>query len=124
MMVSSGHFFLRPNNCSPSSETPHLSGTLTCAPCDATICRNGKRNTTTIPPRVRREVLARDKHRCEAPGCGRTRFLEVHHLVPRYKGGSNQIENLLTLCGSCHRLWHEKSNGSVVGTPSFLYRME
>ncbi len=28
------------------------------------------RNTTTIPPRVRREVLARDQHRCQAPGCG------------------------------------------------------
>jgi hypothetical protein len=92
--------------------------------CDATVSRNGKRNTTTIPPRVRREVLARDKHRCRAPGCGRTRFLEVHHLVPRHKGGSNQIENLMTLCGSCHRLWHERSSGSVVGTPSCLYRME
>lgn len=76
--------------------------------CDAAVCSIGGRNTTTIPPRVRREVLARDLHRCQAPGCGRTRFLEVHHLVPRQKGGSNESENLMVLCGSCHRLWHER----------------
>jgi hypothetical protein len=79
--------------------------------CDAAICRSGGRNTTTIPPRVRREVLARDQHRCQAPGCQRTRFLEVHHKVPRQRGGDNQPENLVTLCGSCHRLWHERGGG-------------
>ncbi|MCK9996323.1 MAG: DUF222 domain-containing protein, partial [Candidatus Krumholzibacteria bacterium] len=36
--------------------------------CDAAVCEQGGRNTTTIPPRVRREVLARDQHRCQAPG--------------------------------------------------------
>ncbi|MCK9995977.1 MAG: HNH endonuclease, partial [Candidatus Krumholzibacteria bacterium] len=60
------------------------------------------------PPRTRREVLARDQHRCQAPGCGRTRFLEVHHIKPRHQGGSNTTENLMTLCASCHRLWHER----------------
>ena len=90
--------------------------------CDATVSKRGRRNTTTIPPRIRREVLTRDKHRCRAPGCGRTRFLEVHHIVTRQDGGSNQAENLMTLCGSCHRLWHEKGMGRLVeeptGTPS------
>ncbi len=76
--------------------------------CDAAVCRQGDRNTTTIPPRIRREVLARDRHRCRTPGCERIHFLEVHHVVPRSKGGSNTPENLTTLCGSCHRLVHEK----------------
>jgi 5-methylcytosine-specific restriction endonuclease McrA len=76
--------------------------------CDAAVWEQGGRNTTTIPPRVRREVLARDKHRCQAPGCGRTRFLEVHHIFSRQQGGSNKAENLTTLCACCHRLWHEK----------------
>ena len=76
--------------------------------CDASICTVGGRNTTTIPPRVRRAVLARDRHRCQAPGCGRTHFLEVHHIIPRKQGGRNVAENLTTMCGSCHRLWHEK----------------
>jgi len=76
--------------------------------CDAAVCEHGGRNTTTIPPRVRREVLARDQHRCQAPGCGRTRFLEIHHIKSRGNGGSNKEENLVTLCGSCHRLYHER----------------
>ncbi len=81
--------------------------------CDAAVCSHGGRNTTTIPPRVRREVLARDKHSCRAPGCGRTRFLEVHHINTRQQGGTNHPDNLVTLCGSCHRLWHER--GSMAG---------
>ena len=85
--------------------------------CDAVICKKGERNTTTIPPRVRREVLARDRHRCQTPGCGRTRFLEVHHLTPRNQGGDNHPDNLVTLCGSCHRLWHQKRLGTAVEKP-------
>jgi len=83
--------------------------------CDAAVCEQGGRNTTTIPPRVRREVLARDKHRCQAPGCGRTRFLEVHHIVSRKQGGSNKVENLVTLCATCHRLYHERGGGIQLG---------
>jgi len=92
--------------------------------CDAAVCRHGGRNTTTIPPRVRREVLARDQHRCQAPGCGRTRFLEVHHIKPRVGGGSNKPDNLMTLCGSCHRLWHERGSGGVVEEPANLRSRE
>ena len=76
--------------------------------CDAAVCEEGGRNSTTIAPRTRREVLARDRHRCRTPGCGRTRFLEVHHIVPRNRGGTNSLENLITLCGSCQRFCHEK----------------
>ena len=76
--------------------------------CDAAIAEPGERNTTTIPPRTRREVLARDRHRCQAPGCGRTRFLEVHHKQARARGGNHEPANLITLCAACHRLWHER----------------
>jgi 5-methylcytosine-specific restriction endonuclease McrA len=82
--------------------------------CDAAVCEHGGRNTITIPPQVRREELARDRYRCRAPGCGRTRFLEVHHLVSRQHGGSNRPENLMTLCAACHRLWHEQGGGAAV----------
>ncbi|MEN8006485.1 MAG: HNH endonuclease signature motif containing protein, partial [Candidatus Krumholzibacteriota bacterium] len=92
--------------------------------CDAAVCKHKGRNTTTIPPRVRREVLARDNHRCRAPGCGRTRFLEVHHLKPRRQGGNNKPENLMTLCASCHRLWHERGfQGKAVREISPRYNL-
>jgi 5-methylcytosine-specific restriction endonuclease McrA len=84
--------------------------------CDSAACNEGGRNTTTIPPRTRRHVLARDRHRCQAPGCFRTRFLEVHHLQPRNQGGTNRPDNLITLCASCHRLWHEKGMPPAVAS--------
>ena len=77
--------------------------------CDAAVAEPSGRNTTTIPPRTRREVMARDRHRCQAPGCGRRRFLEVHHVVARERGGSNKAANLVTLCSACHRLMHERA---------------
>jgi len=83
--------------------------------CDAAVSKPGQRNTTTIAPRVRRLVLARDRHRCQAPGCCHTRFLEVHHLTARSKGGGNEADNLVTLCAACHRLWHERGDSAGVG---------
>ncbi|MBU1947273.1 MAG: HNH endonuclease [Candidatus Eisenbacteria bacterium] len=79
------------------------------AACDAIIEQQGQRNRSTISPTVRRTVLNRDKHKCQAPGCRNTRFLEVHHRKPRKDGGSNNPGNLVTLCSSCHQLWHEKN---------------
>ena len=51
----------------------------------------------------RYQVLKRDK-RCLA--CGVTANnanLQVDHIIPRSKGGSNKIENLQTLCAPCNR---------------------
>lgn len=77
--------------------------------CDAQVARPGQKNRSPIPPGTRRRVLARDRHRCQGPGCTNTRFLEVHHIVPRSRGGTHREENLVTLCGACHRRVHEKS---------------
>jgi 5-methylcytosine-specific restriction endonuclease McrA len=76
--------------------------------CDARIREPGRANRSAIPPRVRAAVLTRDRHRCTTPGCGATWFLEVHHVTPRLRGGSNGVENLVTLCGRCHRFAHEQ----------------
>jgi 5-methylcytosine-specific restriction endonuclease McrA len=75
--------------------------------CDARVREPGQPNRATIPPSVRAAVLARDRHRCATPGCRSTHFLEVHHVVARSKGGSNQAENLVTLCSRCHGFVHE-----------------
>jgi hypothetical protein len=84
--------------------------------CDAVVCGADGRNRATVAPRVRREVLTRDRYRCRVPGCGRTRCLEVHHVVPRWRGGTNRTDNLMTLCGACHRVWHERGRGAVALT--------
>jgi hypothetical protein len=79
--------------------------------CDALVHRPDEPNRATIPPTVRRKVMARDGYRCRTPGCGAARFLEVHHVVPRAEGGSNKPDNLVTLCSACHRLSHEDHGG-------------
>jgi hypothetical protein len=88
---------------------------LQAAACDSSVLHRNEdgaatasqQNRASVPPGVRRQVLARDHHRCRMRGCGQTRFLEVHHLVPRKAGGKNNLDNLVTLCASCHRLVHE-----------------
>lgn len=48
---------------------------------------------------------ARDDYKCQYCGKKNCR-LEVHHLLPRSRGRSDKLENLITLCSDCHRLAH------------------
>ena len=95
-------------------EKPVAPAQLRALACDACVQRPGKPNRATIRPSVRAAVLARDRHCCATPGCRSTRFLEVHHVVPRGQGGSNRAENLVTLCSRCHGFVHE-GGGAVAG---------
>jgi len=67
----------------------------------------GGRNTARIPDRLRRAALERDGYRRRAPGCGRTRFVHVHHRALRRNGGANRLDNLITLCAGCHHVFHD-----------------
>ena len=52
-------------------------------------------------------VLTRDAYTCQhCQGKSRDRRLEVHHLVFRSQGGSDEEANLLTLCKTCHDRVH------------------
>ena len=62
------------------------------------IVRHGSRSG--IPPALRRAVLARDNG-CTIDACTSVDRLEVHHIVPRFRGGDNSPQNLTTLCW-----WH------------------
>ncbi len=88
------------------------------AACDCRTQREGEPNRASIPPALRRQVLARDSHRCQGPGCRATRFLEVHHRDPRRRGGRNSAANLITLCAACHRLLHESGVGLAAALPA------
>lgn len=52
----------------------------------------------------RRSIYRRDGYRCAL--CDYTRFLQIHHHVPRGQGGTNSPHNLITLCATCHALAH------------------
>jgi hypothetical protein len=47
------------------------------------------------------EVFARDGFRCAVPGCTGYRNLHDHHIVFRSAGGSDALDNRVTLCA-----WH------------------
>ncbi len=101
----------------------HIDGSANLTPetarrlaCDATtydvIERDGEPVTTTkasrsIPPRLRRQLTARDHGCCRIPGCGRSGQVHAHHLIHRAHHGPNALDNLLTLCPFHHRLVHE-----------------
>lgn len=57
----------------------------------------------------RKIVLILDNYKCRE--CGSRENLHVHHIKERCKGGTNDINNLVTLCGGCHK---EKHNGENV----------
>lgn len=58
----------------------------------------------------REAVLHRDKYSCQVCGKKNTR-LEVHHIIFRSRGGSDDETNLITLCEECHKGVHK---GTVV----------
>lgn len=61
----------------------------------------------TIPLNIRWAVLKRDKYKCIK--CGRSPSLdhkveiEIDHIKPVARGGTNDIENLQTLCKDCNQ---------------------
>ena len=51
---------------------------------------------------IRKAVILRDK--CKCMECGKSNCrLEVHHITPRRLKGANTLDNLITLCSSCHQ---------------------
>ncbi len=59
---------------------------------------------SAIPPRLRRFVIARDGGMCTVAGCGSEYRLQVHHIVPRSEGGTNDPDDLTTVCWSHHHV--------------------
>jgi len=55
-------------------------------------------------------VLDRDGYTCQnCNGESKDRKLEVHHIIWRTNGGSDEAENLTTLCKTCHDGVHDST---------------
>lgn len=71
---------------------------------------------------TRREVMERDRWRCRWRGCGWSkdlydrdpRYLEIHHITHHAAGGSNEADNLVTLCNLHHDETHRSGVLDVV----------
>lgn len=81
------------------------------------------RTAYTPPIALRRAVLMRDKHRCATPHCGGLPR-HVHHIVHWVDDGPTALDNLVSLCGHCHRAVHRPEPRWVIavvpgGRPRF-----
>lgn len=66
--------------------------------------KNLKPKRNPIPGVLRHEVFRRDGHRCLE--CGATNHeirLEVDHIIPVSQGGTDELNNLQTLCYKCNQ---------------------
>jgi superfamily II DNA or RNA helicase len=74
------------------------------------INNSGSRFNGKTPPPVepseqdKRRVKKRDNYRCLCCGEDNKRRLVVDHINPKYFGGSNELDNLQTLCRICNQL--------------------
>ena len=60
--------------------------------------------TANIDNTTRKAIYRRDGYRCAL--CDSTKYLQIHHVIPRGRGGSNHVHNLICLCSDCHALAH------------------
>ena len=64
--------------------------------------------------KVREGILLRDNHQCVECGIScRSADADVHHLLPRSAGGTDEPSNLVTLCDGCHAAHHPKLAGRL-----------
>lgn len=91
-------------------------------PIDVELCRNGwhlkfPSSDTGPSDKVRRQVERRDGNRCVK--CGQLVARDedsIHHRIPRGRGGTNDVENLILLCGTGttgHHGWVEQHRAAA-----------
>lgn len=64
-----------------------------------------KYRETDMFKQKREQVLSRDGYKCKI--CGTGKNLLVHHITYR-RLGNEPLEDLITLCESCHKKIHSK----------------
>jgi hypothetical protein len=82
----------------PAVVRAHVKQTIAAEPRGV---RPQRARKTRIPVSTRVRVFVRDQGRCRR--CGSTRNLEIDHISPRSRGGSDDDDNLQILCGRCNR---------------------
>lgn len=74
----------------------------------------GKKHKRNVTESTKKLVAANQQWKCAVCGCMLDETYEVDHVNPLYKGGSNDLSNLMALDPKCHR---KKTNADRLGLP-------
>lgn len=71
--------------------------------CNINSSKHSKTKRKSIPGSLRHEVFKRDRYRCvECGATNKDTRLHIDHILPVSCGGSNELDNLQTLCEECN----------------------
>lgn len=56
-------------------------------------------------------VFARDNYTCQCCGKSKDKILQTHHIIYRSNGGTDRVDNLITLCTDCHTSKNHQKGG-------------
>lgn len=56
-------------------------------------------------------VFARDNYTCQCCGKSKDKILQTHHIIYRNNGGTDRVDNLITICTDCHTFANHQKGG-------------
>ena len=56
-------------------------------------------------------VFTRDNYTCQVCGKSKDKVLRTHHIIYRSNGGTDRVDNLITVCTDCHTSDNHKKGG-------------
>lgn len=65
------------------------------------------RERKNLPVSTKIQVLTEAGYRCAVPTCRMLLAMDIHHIWEVEAGGGDSPSNLIALCPTCHRLYHQ-----------------
>ena len=75
--------------------------------CSQACIRRKRRNLEITKALNREYFLEKFNFTCQDCGSENNGNLELHHIMPLYKGGSDSSDNITCLCDVCHKKIHK-----------------
>jgi hypothetical protein len=82
------------------------------------------RKSRTIPPALRRAVLARNHGHCQIAECNSRYRIEVHHATPWSEGGTTDPDNLVAVCWFHHHIAIHQNGFTIHTTPNGQHHLK